>query len=439
VWIGDWWRSRKPEWWRGPADESEEAWESPDRDLGGHHHGSAPALHPLAGRVLWPLTAICAAVTVLAVLVMWPDGSGGFEDPLLLSGDPVTAEVVTVDVINCTYDPSQSCKLIGFEMTNGPYEGEFGAMEHGATSIIGRGDTIKIDVFETESGELQFSFYDFERSSAMWWLLAMFVGAVLLLGRWRGLGALAGLAFSLFVIVAFTLPAILDGSNAVAVALVSASLIAFAALFLAHGFELATAVALLSTFASLILTAMLAALFVGATKLTGLTDESSFMLGGLDADIDPRGILLAGVVIGALGVLDDVTVTQVSAVWELKRVQPELSTPDLVRPAMRIGRDHISSTVNTLFLAYAGATLPLLLLFTQAGRGFGDIITREVVATEVVRAVVGSIGLVASVPIATWLAAGVVSTSPASPAPASPSPASPSPASPSTTTRRRSP
>jgi uncharacterized membrane protein len=108
-------------------------------------------------------------------------------------------------------------------------------------------------------------------------------------------------------------------------------------------------------------------------------------------------------------VLDDVTVTQVSAVWELKRLQPELSTPELVAPALRIGRDHISSTVNTLFLAYAGATLPLLLLFTQAEQGVGNVITREVVATEVVRALVGSIGLVASVPISTWLAAAVVS------------------------------
>jgi uncharacterized membrane protein len=364
----------------------------------------------MAGRLLWPATAVCAAITIIVVVALWPSDGEGFEDPLVLSGDPVPATVLSVEEVGCLYDQAQTCKLIGFEVEEGDYAGELGTMEHGASSTIGRGDTIKVDVFETETGELQFSFYDFERSDPMLVLLALFVGAVLLLGRWRGLGALAGLAFSLLVIVEFTLPAILDGRDAVVVALASASLIAFAALFLAHGFELATTVALLSTFASLVLTALLAAMFVGATHLTGMTDDSSFLLGGLAQGIDPKGILLAGIVIGALGVLDDVTVTQVSAVWELKRLRPELSTRELVRPSLRIGRDHISSTVNTLFLAYAGATLPLLLLFTQARQSFGDIATREVVATEVVRAVVGSIGLVASVPISTWLAAAVVSS-----------------------------
>jgi uncharacterized membrane protein len=112
--------------------------------------------------------------------------------------------------------------------------------------------------------------------------------------------------------------------------------------------------------------------------------------------------------IGSLGVLDDVTVTQVSAVWELRHAQPTVSARQLAAPALRVGRDHVSSTVNTLFLAYVGAALPLLLLFTQAGQSFGDVATREIVATEIVRALVGSVGLVASVPISTWLAALVV-------------------------------
>ena len=374
-----------------------------------HGHAPPPALHPRAGRLLWPATAVCAALTLIALIIMWPGRSDGFQDPFLLDAEPITAEVGDVERVDCSYDANQSCRLIRFEMTDGPYARQFGTLEHASSSTVEDGDTILVTAFESESGELIFTFYDFERGNAMLWLAAVFVGAVLLLGRWRGLGALAGLGFSLAVIVLFTLPAILDGSSAVPVALVTASLIAFAALFLAHGFEIATAVALLSTFAALVLTAALAAFFVGASNLTGLTDDSSFMLGGLAEGIDPRGILLAGIVIGALGVLDDVTVTQVSAVWELKRLQPELSTPELVAPALRIGRDHISSTVNTLFLAYAGATLPLLLLFTQADQGVGNVITREVVATEVVRALVGSIGLVASVPISTWLAAAVVS------------------------------
>jgi uncharacterized membrane protein len=358
---------------------------------------------------LWRVVAVCGVVTVVAVVWLWPGGSEGFEDPLLLDAEVSDATVVTINDVTCSFDAEATCKVVGFELHDGPYAGEFGAMEQGVETNLSVGDGIKVTSFETESGEVLYSFYEFDRDGTMLWLLVLFVAAVLLLGRWRGLGALAGLAFSLMVIVVFTLPAILDGSNAVWVALATASLIAFAALFLAHGFEIGTAVALLSTFASLVLTALLAWLFVGATNLTGLSDESSSMLSGLAAGIDPRGILLAGVVIGALGVLDDVTVTQVSAVWELKRVRPELTTGQLVAPALRIGRDHISSTVNTLFLAYAGAALPLLLLFTEAGQGFGDVVTREIVATEVVRALIGSIGLVASVPISTWLAAFVVS------------------------------
>lgn len=348
-------------------------------------------------------------MTLIAVMLLWPSGSDGFDDPLLFDTDTISATVVAAGDVTCSYDATSMCRLVGFEMHDGPYAGEFGTMEHGAVSSVAAGDGIEVTSYETESGAVVYSFYDFDRDGSMLWLLAVFVAAVLLLGRWRGLGALAGLAFSLVAIVMFMLPSILDGSNAVWVALTTASLIAFAALFLAHGFQVGTAVALLSTFASLVVTALLAWLFVGATNLTGLSDESSIMLGGLAAGIDPRGILLAGVVIGALGVLDDVTVTQVSAVWELKRARPELGTSDLVAPALRIGRDHISSTVNTLFLAYAGAALPLLLLFTEAGQGFGNVITREVVATEIVRALVGSIGLVSSVPISTWLAAIVVS------------------------------
>jgi uncharacterized membrane protein len=375
----------------------------------GHDHAEPPALHRLASIALWPAVAVVGVLTLVALTLIWPSGDGNFEDPLLLDADPISATVVSDQLVPCYYDAGQDCRLIGFEMDDGPYAGEFGTIEQGATSPLDVGDGVIVVAYEAADGEVQFSFQDYRRGWPMLILVALFVGAVLALGRWRGIGAIAGLGFSLIVITGFTLPAILDGTNAVTVALVTASLIAFAALFLAHGFEIATAVALLSTFGSLVITAVLARIFVGLTSLTGLTDDSSVLLGGLDNSIDPRGILLAGIVIGALGVLDDVTVTQVSAVWELKRARPEMTTVELMRPALRIGRDHISSTVNTLFLAYAGAALPLLLLFTEAGQGITGVLTREVVATEIVRALVGSIGLVASVPLSTWLAAVVVS------------------------------
>jgi uncharacterized membrane protein len=381
----------------------------------GHLHDLPPSVHPAAGRYLWTAVAVFGVLTLLALLVLWPGGDDQTTDPLLLDADTISASVTEVEERICSYSLVDRCRWVVFEMEDGPFADETGAIEEVTLSgFLEEGDDILVTWFPSTEGDPIFAFYDYQRGGAMIWLLALFVVAVLLLGRWRGLGAIGGLAFSLLVIVGFTLPAILDGSNALAVALVTASLIAFAALFLAHGFGLATAVALVSTFASLTITALLAWMFVGATHLTGLSDETSVMLGGLAEGIDARGILLAGIVIGALGVLDDVTVTQVSAVWELKRARPERSMAELVRPALRIGRDHISSTVNTLFLAYAGAALPLLLFFTEAGQNIRGVVTRELVATEVVRALVGSIGLVSSVPIATWLAAIVV-TAPDSP------------------------
>jgi len=233
--------------------------------------------------------------------------------------------------------------------------------------------------------------------------------AVLVLGRWRGLGALAGLAISAIVLLGFVLPALLDGSNPVLVAIVGASAIAFASLYLAHGCNSPTNVALLSTLAALSITGLLAWIFIEATTLTGLSDENASFLEALGVHIDPRGLLLAGVVLGSLGVLDDVTVTQVSAVGELRRAKPESTFGELYRSALVIGRDHVSSTVNTLFLAYAGAALPLLLLFTTVRQPVSTTATSEVVAVEIVRTLVGSIGLIASVPIATAMAAALLS------------------------------
>lgn len=373
----------------------------------GHH---APPLDLVGERTrwLWIATAVCAGLVVVAGLLLWPSGADSFDDPLLLAADPVDAEVIGVDLAACSFSPLDRCAIARFELSGGV---DVGVIEEPVPGRLGVGDRIRVVWFDDVAGERIYSLFDYQRSTPLLVLVVLFAGAVVAFGRWRGLGALVGLAASLAILVWFTLPAVLDGSDPVLVAVVSASAIALVTLFLAHGPEPSTAVALLATLASLAITAVLASLFVSAARFTGMTDDSTFLLSGLAGGIDPRGILLAGIVIGALGVLDDVTVTQVSAVWQLKAVRPDLSAAELVGPALRIGRDHISSTVNTLFLAYAGTSLPLLLLFTSAEQGFGDVITRELVATEVVRALVGSIGLVASVPISTWLAATVVAGS----------------------------
>lgn len=377
----------------------------------GHHIAEAgPPLDvsPRIHRAVWAAVAACGVAVLVGLVWLWPSGQDSSVDPLGLDGEPVAARVVSEEVVPCSYDPLLGCRSITFVMQEGDTAGDRQTFEQPLDSPIRDGDSILVDISIGGDGSTQVFFYDFERSTPLLLLALLFAASIVVLGRWRGVGALAGLAASLALIIVFVLPAVLAGSNSVAVALVAAGAIAFIALFLAHGFDLATAAALLSSVASLAITAFLAWIFVRVSKLTGLADESIGYLDALGTDINPQGLLLAGVVIGSLGVLDDVTVTQVSAVWELKRARPDADSLDLYRRAVRIGRDHISSTVNTLFLAYAGASLPLLLLFQEAGQSVSSTATREVVAVEIVRALVGSIGLVASVPISTALAATIV-------------------------------
>ncbi|HVT78881.1 MAG TPA: YibE/F family protein, partial [Acidimicrobiales bacterium] len=182
----------------------------------------------------------------------------------------------------------------------------------------------------------------------------------------------------------------------------------FAALYIAHGVTRATTVALIGTFASVGLITALAVMFTALANLTGLSDESFQLLRVTASSLDPRGVLVAGIVIGALGVLDDVTVTQVSAVNELRAANPEMTGRDTYRAAVRIGRDHVASTVNTLVLAYVGAALALLLFFFQEGRAVAQVLNREVVAVEISRALIGSIGLIIAVPVTTALAVAVL-------------------------------
>src|SRR5690606_11572656 len=225
----------------------------------------------------------------------------------------------------------------------------------------------------------------------------------------RGVMALVALAVSFLVLNFFILPAILQGSNPLVVAVVGASAIMLLALYLCHGPSARTSVAVLGTLISLLLIGILGSVFIGWAALTGNTDDNTGLIHGLYPGIDMSGLLLAGVIIGSLGVLDDVTVTQTSAVWELHEANPSMGRRGLYRAGIRIGRDHIASVVNTLVLAYAGAALPLLLLFSIAQSGVGTVANSELVAEEIVRTLIGSIGLVASVPVTTALAAVVVS------------------------------
>ncbi|MGD9529146.1 YibE/F family protein [Pseudonocardia sp.] len=349
--------------------------------------------------------------TLVGLVLLWP--SGGPTTTLAAPGAVLfDATVSATRPADCVEGSGAGgCDAITILMDGGPLPGRqltlLVSVEPGTPRFL-VGDEVVVEWSGADPVDpAAYRIVDFQRGASLVWLAALFAVAVLVLGRWRGLAALAALGLSFLVLMAFVLPAILSGSNPLAVAVVGSCVIMFAVLYLTHGPSARTSTAVLGTLLSLGLIGALGAAFSAAAALTGLDDQTGNLIATLGTGVDARGLLLAGVIIGALGVLDDVTVTQTSAVWELRQADPTIGGRALFTAAMRIGRDHVASAVNTLVLAYAGATLPLLLLFEISGRGFGTVLTSQDVATEIVRTLVGSIGLVASVPITTALAAAV--------------------------------
>ncbi|MCO1658729.1 YibE/F family protein [Pseudonocardia sp. S2-4] len=387
----------------------------------GHGHGHSPAA-PAGRRVRILIAALlvpCAIAALAGVVLLWPGSPP--EPSSALSQQPVRATVTQTAASDCSPGSGDgACLTLLLAMADGPMPGrdlvQVVPVEP-STPRFAVGDEVVLGYSGGDPNDPgSYQVVDFQRGTPLIWLAALFAAAVLVLGRWRGLAALAALALTFAVLLLFVLPAILSGSDPLAVAVVGSGLIMFAVLYLTHGPSARTSVAVLGTLLSLAVIGALGTLFAALASLTGLDDQTANLIASLGTGVDARGLLLAGVVIGALGVLDDVTVTQTSAVWELRRANPGLGAPALFGAAMRIGRDHVSSAVNTLVLAYAGASLPLMLLFSLSGRNLGDVVTSQDVATEIVRTLVGSIGLVASVPITTGLAAVVASREELTPA-----------------------
>ncbi|MBI2019209.1 YibE/F family protein [Candidatus Daviesbacteria bacterium] len=269
------------------------------------------------------------------------------------------------------------------------------------------GDKISVAHIRNIDGSEQFYVADFIRTDSLYLLMIAFLVSVVAIGGLRGLSSFIGLVISLIVLIKYIIPKIASGGDPVFIAVSGSLMILIASLYLAHGFSKKTTAAVLGTFFSLILTAFLASLFVSASKLSGFgSEEASFLSMFPGMQVNLQGILLGGIIIGSLGVLDDITISQSACVFELKNANKNLSWKELYIRGLRIGREHIASLVNTLVLAYAGASLPLLLLFTlNGGEPINVLLNREMIATEIVRTVVGSLGLVAAVPITTAIAA----------------------------------
>ena len=362
------------------------------------------------GRLVATACALLAAGTAIALVVLWPSA----QELRAPGGSTPTygAEVSAVATAPSPVAEQTGCVRAQALVDEGPDAGRtvaFAVGGVGQNQLVDPGDDVLLTRNELPAGAPNtiepYSLSGFEREAPLLLLGAAFVLIVLVFARWRGVRALLGLAVSLFIVVRFVVPGIIEGTPPVTVAAVGALAVMFVTIALAHGVGPQSLAAMLGTASSLALIIGLGALFAGLANLSGLaSDESSLLLAGEDS-ISLRGLVLAGFIVGALGVLDDVTVSQASTVMALRRANDRLGAGALYREALVVGRDHVAATVNTLVLAYLGTSLPIVLLFSVAGAGVGDAVNAESVAQEVVGTLVGSIGLVAAVPVTTALAA----------------------------------
>lgn len=371
-----------------------------------------------AARWAWALVLPLAVLTLVGLVVLWPPPVDKPEQQVQVPR--LLGTVTAVEESSCADGVSEGerCGSATVRVDRAAQEGADG--DPGAAAgesvrvplpsgpgapVLDVGDGVVMTTSTGPEGVVH-AVVDHQRGGGLWIAGAAFVLAVLAFGRLRGLRSLAGLAVTFGVVMWFVVPAILDGAPPTWVAVVGAAAIMLVVLYLTHGFSLATTVAVAGTLASLALTGLLAMLAVRGLHLSGVTDDITTSV-GQSFGVNMQGLLLAGIVIGALGVLDDVTVTQTATVAEVARADRSLGFRALYAAGSRVGRAHIASVVNTIVLAYAGASLPLLLLLATSSAPLGSVLSDQLLAQEIARSVVGTVGIIAAVPITTALAAWV--------------------------------
>jgi len=380
----------------------------PDGPVAAHTHGDLSDPHPELGPVA---RHVRAALTLLGLLVVigcvvglvstWP------QDPKE-AGEGYAVVRVDATVTSLETCPGEGeCLIAGAELVDGtevavqvPAAGQIRAVEVGQDVVLGYDEDLP-------AGN-QYSFLEADRSTPIIALIVIFAVAVLLLSGWRGAASLLSLGLTLLVVGVYVLPALRDEASPLLVALTTAGVVLLTTLYASYGITVRSTVTLVGTLLGLALAAALGVIFTDLGAFTGLSDETTRFLQTVVGGVDTRGLLLAGLIIGALGVLDDVTVTQTATVWELAGADPRASRRSLFSAAMRVGRAHVSATVNTLTLAYVGASLPLLVFISAVGTSWADAIFSEGVATEIVRGLAGSLGIIAAVPLTTALACWAV-------------------------------
>ncbi len=297
-------------------------------------------------------------------------------------------------------------KILEGEFKDVPMEIDYGKRQIRSDDyLLSPGDKVIVSISTTPDNVVNAYFVDFVRTGPILWLTIIFAAAILAISAWKGLRALLSLAFSLFIIIAYIIPHILAGEDPLQVSIIGSAILLGVTLYLTYGWTLKTHAAVVSMILVLVLTGLLSLIFVLFTRLNGMGDENvMFLMQSMTTPINLRGLLLGGMIIGALGVLDDLVTTQAAAVFELHHANPNFGFRSLYKSAMRIGQDHVAATVNTLVLAYAGASLPMFLMFSLARGDYGYLINFSFIAEEVVRTLVGSLGLIAAVPLTTAIA-----------------------------------
>lgn len=376
-----------------------------------------------SGRLVAGAIAVMLAAVLAGMVLLWPPAKIPVESGALSVAASEEAVVLGVTGGECEPYAGPGCRLVEFELRSGPRAGERSYLTFSDDPFappLQPGDAIRVarnvpgdlDPAEAERLPLDdpsaqpFAFVDFQRGATLAYLALAFVVLVVVLGRWQGARSLIGLGLSLLVVLAFIVPAILAGRPPLLVAVVGGMAVVLATTTVTHGFGVKSAAAILGTTAALLLIVALGAGAVEVARITGLaSEESRLLLAGSTRSLSLQGLVIAGIVIGALGVLDDVTISQASTVLALKRADPSFGFTGLFREGLQVGRDHLGATINTLVLAYVGAALPVLLIFGTEATSVAAAVNQESVAEEIVATLVGSTGLVAAVPFTTALAA----------------------------------
>ncbi|MGZ6799307.1 MAG: YibE/F family protein [Mycobacteriaceae bacterium] len=390
-----------------------------------HHAGHDPAgdvpVSRTARLALLVLLGLTAVLTVWGLVTLWPHG-----DPHPARNDAaVSAPGVTfphADVLAarapCAHadqgasSGSSGCGQVTVKVRTGAQAGRVVTIPVApevSRSGLSRGDSIELIRTPAEQGQpATFAFFSVDRSTPIYWLAGLFVLVVALVARLRGVLALVGLGFGAVVLVKFMLPALLAGESGLAVALAGSAAIMYVVLYLAHGLSLRTSAALAGTLVGIGITALIGLTAVHSQHLSGVGDESGSLLTSFAGDVSFQGLLTCALIIAGLGVLNDVTITQASSVWELRAASPEMPQRHLFSSAMRIGRDHIASTIYTIVFAYAGTALTVLLLLFIYDRPLVELLSTEDIAEEVTRTLSSAIGLVLAVPVTTAIAVATV-------------------------------